>query len=181
MGILLAMWRRMFGGASSKYKIFTKRGFQAAFLMLLIFLYRFFVSSNSWYIALAIAVWTYVYFSKGHYYYFLCGTESDEYIDEQEAKGRKPAMNWIVEPLNKKLGFAPRSKQYCFIGMLVRYVSYSIPLSLMAGSQVFFAALLIPFIYNACFWIEFPTAWKMNSPTNWAEFFAGLVIGWSLM
>jgi hypothetical protein len=124
---------------------------------------------------------TYMFFCGGHYYYFLCGTESDEYITEQEAKGRKPAMNWIVSPVNKWLGFAPRSVEYCFIGMFLRYTLWSIPLALVTNPACFMVGLSVAFVYNACFWIQFPAKWKMNSPTNWAEYITGGLLGIALL
>ena len=107
--------------------------------------------------------------------------QDDEYIDEQEAKGRKPAMNWIVEPVNKWLGFKPRSKQYCFVGMMIRYCFCAIPLMFLVGMKFFACAFAIPFIYNAMFWVELPNTKYCSSPTNWGEWFSGLIIGWALM
>lgn len=179
MGWLIGVWRRFFGGYDSKYDILENRGIQCAICILIVFLYRLCVVS--WLPALITSVLFYIFFCKGHYYYFLCGTETDEYIDEQEAKGRKPAMDWIVRPVNKWLGFKPRSKQYCFIGMLLRYGLWSIPVSFFVGWQFILAGISIPFIYNACFWVEFPQTKLTKSPTNWAEIIAGFVAGWGLL
>jgi hypothetical protein len=181
MGLFLAFWRRLFGGYDAKYDIFEKRGILMILCILVTFLWEFFIMSNTWWISLIISILVYIFWCKGHYYYFLCGTETDEYIDEQEAKGRKPAMNWIVAPVNKWLGFKPRSKQYCFIGMMIRYTFWAIPLIFFVGWKFFAAGFAIPFIYNAMFWVDLPKTKWCGSPTNWAEWFSGLIIGWALM
>ena len=166
MGIFLAFWRRLFGGADAKYDIFEKRGLQMIICILAVFLWEMLVMSNTWWISLIISSLVYLFWCNGHYYYFLCGTETDEYIDEQEAKGRKPAMNWIVAPINKWLGFKPRSKQYCFIGMMIRYTFWAIPLIFFVGWKFFACAFAIPFIYNAMFWVDLPKTKWCKSPTN---------------
>jgi hypothetical protein len=180
MGIFLAFWRRLFGGFDSKFDFLEKRGLQMIFCILTVFLWEFFLIHKLWYLSLAIAIFVYIFWCKGHFYYFLCGTESDEYIDEQEAKGRKPAMNWIVAPINKLFKFQPRSKQYCFVGMMIRYTFWAIPLLFLVGIKFFACAFAIPFIYNAMFWVELPKTKWCQSPTNWAEWFSGLIIGWAL-
>lgn len=180
IGACLAIFRRFFGGYDSKYDILEQRGLQMIFCVVSVFLWEWLAKGYLWYVSLIIGVLVYIFFCRGHYYYFQCGTESDAYIDEQEAKGRKPAMNWIVAPVNKLLGFKPRSKQYCFIGMLLRYGLWSIPVALFVGSQFFIVGCLVPFIYNACFWVEFPQIKWAKSPTNWAELLTGLFIGWAL-
>ena len=179
MGILLSLFRRFFGGYDSKYDTLENRGVQCAFCILVVFAYRLCV--DVWWKALATAILVYIFFCKGHYYYFLCGMESDQYIDEQEKKGRKPAMDWIVRPVNKLLGFTPRSRQYCFVGMLLRYGLWSIPVACFVGWQFVLVGLFVPFIYNACFWVEFPSCKLAKSPTNWAELITGFITGWGLL
>ena len=39
---------------------------------------------------------------------------------KQYDKGRILAMNWLVAPVNKWLGFKERSTQYCFVGLMIR-------------------------------------------------------------
>lgn len=180
MGVLFSIWRRFFGGYDSKYDLLEGRGVQTVICVLAVFLWELH-KGYTWWASLIISVLVYIFWCRGHYYYFKCGTESDEYIDEQEKKGRKPAMNWIVAPVNKLLGFAPRSKQYCFIGMMIRYFVWSLPVSLLLGWQFSACAFAIPFIYNACFWIELPQTKLAKSPTNWAELLSGLIIGWALI
>ena len=150
MGALFSLWRRFFGGYDSKYDFLESRGVQCIICVLAVFLWELY-KGYTWWASLIIGVLVYIFWCKGHYYYFKCGTESDEYIDEQEAKGRKPAMNCLVAPVNKLLGFKPRSKQYCFIGLMIRYVVYSLPVSFLIGWGFTACALAIPFIYNACF------------------------------
>ena len=181
MGIFFALWRRFFGGYDSKIKFLRERGVQMIFCIIAVFLWEVFVKHKVWYISLIIAVLVYIFWCCGHWYYFHCGTESDEYINEQMADGRKPAMNWIVAPINKWLGFKERSKQYCFIGMLIRYTWYAVPVACFVGWQFYACAFAIPFIYNAFFWVQLPVIKMAKSPTNWAEIISGLIIGWGLI
>lgn len=180
MGIFFSIWRRLFGGGDSKFDFLEKRGVQMILCVVAVFLWEFFVKHKLWYISLIVAVSVYIFWCKGHWYYFQCGMESDQYIDEEMAKGRKPAMNWIVKPVNKWLGFKERSIQYCFVGLMIRYFLWSLPVSLFVGWQFAVCGFCIPFIYNAMYWVKLPKWWLMNSPTNWAEFFNGLIIGWAL-
>lgn len=181
MGLLLAYWRRFFGGADSKFDFLEKRGIQCIILIALIFCWEFFIKDFPVIKSVLISVFVYIFWSGGHFYYFKCGTESDAYIDEQEKKGRKPAMNWLVAPVNKKLGFAPRSRQYCFVGMMIRYTTWAIPVAVLLNVQFFACAFAIPFIYNAMFWVQLPKTKYCKNPTNWAEWFSGLIIGWALI
>ena len=181
MGIFFSIWRRLFGGYDSKINFLDQRGWQCVFCIIAVFLWEFFYKKMIWYNALIVAVLVYIFWCRGHWYYFKCGTESDRYIDEQLAKGRKPAMNWIVKPINKLFGFPERSKQYCFVGLEIRYIFWSLFVSYFVGWQFTACAFAIPFIYNACFWVELPKWWMMDSQNTWAEFFAGLVIGWALI
>ena len=175
-GAIGGLWRRFFGGYDSKYDALEKRGVQMIFCIVTVFLWEFFIKHMPWYLALATAIFVYIFWCKGHFYYFQCGTESDEYIDQELAKGRKPAMNWIVAPVNKWLGFVPRSKQYCFVGMLLRYGLWSIPVAALIGWEFIICGLLVPFVYNACFWIELPPTKFAKSPTNFGELFSGFLI-----
>ena len=182
MGIFFALWRRFFGGYDSKVDLLEYRAVQMIIGVLVTFLWEFFVKSQNWYISLIISVLVYIFWCRGHWYYLHCGTESDQYIDEQMENGRKPAMNWLVAPVNKWLGFKERSKQYCFVGLMIRYCFWAIPLIYFVGWKFFACAFAIPFIYNSMFWVELPPLWKLaKNPTNWAELFAGLIIGWALI
>ena len=180
MGLLMAIFRRYFGGYDSKFDFLEKRGVQMIFCIVLVFLWEFFVKSQTWYYSLIIGVLVYIFWCCGHWYYYMCGQEDDAYIDEQLAKGRKPAMDWIVAPVNKWLGFAPRSKQYCFVGLMIRYTFYALFPAYFVGWHFYACAFAIPFIYNAMFYVELPKTRFCSSPTNWAEFFNGLIIGWAL-
>ena len=181
MGLIISIWRRFFGGFDSKFDFLESRGVQCVFLLLLIFFYELQIKDFTWWASLLISIFVYVFFSKGHFYYFQCGTESDAYIDEQFANGRKPAMDWLVRPVNKLLGFKERSKQYCFIGMLLRYGLWSVPVAFFVGWHFVIVGCMVPFIYNACFWIGFPECKLAKSPTNWAELFTGFFVGWGLL
>lgn len=171
-----------FGGYDSKFNLLKYRGLQMIFCIVAVFAWEFWKQGKPWYISLIAAVLVYIFWCRGHWYYFKCGTEDDAYIDEELAKGRKPAMNWIVAPVNKWLGFAKRSKQYCFVGLMIRYFVYGVLVSAVLQQWSFAAcAFCMPFIYNACFWVELPNCKFASSPTNWAEIFDGLVIGWALV
>lgn len=179
MGLILAFFRRFFGGYDSKFDWLEKRGVQAVICIVAVFCWEM-CRGFSWWKALAISAFVYIFWCEGHWYYYKSGTEDDKYIDEQLKKGRKPALNWLVKPINKLLGFKERSKQYCFVGLMIRYVLYSIPVSLFVGFHFTGGAMAIPFIYNAMFWVELPKCRFCKSPTNWAEWFSGLVIGYCL-
>ena len=180
MGLILAFFRRFFGGFDSKFDFLEQRGVQAVVCILSVFLWELY-KGFTWWASLIIGVLVYVFWCRGHWYYFKCGTEDDKYIDEQLKKGRKPAMNWLVKPVNKLLGFKERSRQYCFVGLFIRYFVWSLPVSAMVGWSFSACAFAIPFVYNACFWVELPKTRFCKSPTNWSEWFSGLIIGWSLM
>ena len=182
MGFFFSIWRRFFGGYEDEYHDGLEyRGIQMILCILIVTLYEWLVNDHLWYISILTGIFVYIFWCKGHFYYFQCGTESNKYIDECEAKGRKPAMNWLVAPVNKWLGFKPRSKQYCFVGMLLRYSVWAIPVSLIVGWQFMIAGISISFIYNTCFWVEFPETKMAKSPTNWAEMISGFVIGIALL
>ena len=183
MGIFFAFWRRFFGGYDSKFNYLEYRGVQMIICIVVTFLFEWLYKGFPWWRALLIAVLVYIYWCCGHWWWFKCSTESNAYIEEELAKGRKPALWWLVKPICNFFGFTDdRSTQYCFVGLSVRYFLYSLPVSVAIGQWSFSAcAFCIPFIYNACFWIKFPK-WKFaDSPTNWAEIFNGLVIGWALV
>ena len=181
MGIFFAFWRRFFGGYDSKFNLLEYRGLQMILCVAVTFLWEFYAIHKPWYIAAIIAVLVYIFWCRGHWYYFKCGTEDNKYIDDELVKGRKPAMNWLVAPINKWLGFAERSKQYCFVGLFLRYFLYCLPIAAFVGWHFIAVGLAVPFIYNACFWVNFPSCKFASSPTNWAELFAGLAIGWALI
>lgn len=180
IGFIMAFFRRFFGGYDSKFDFLEQRGVQAVVCILSVFLWELY-KGFSWWASLIIGALVYVFWCKSHWYYFKCGTEDEKYIDEQLKKGRKPAMNWLVKPVCKWLGFKERSRQYCFVGLFIRYFIWSLPVSAMVGWSFSACAFAIPFVYNACFWVEFPKTRLCKSPTNWAEFFSGLIIGWSLI
>lgn len=181
MGIFFAIWRRFFGGYDSKFDLLEYRGIQMIVGVAVTFAWEFFIKHKPWYMAIIIAVLVYIFWCRGHWYYFLCGTENDEYIDSEMARGRKPAMNWIVAPICKWLGFKERSRQYCFVGLMIRYPLYATPLIFFVGWKFLAVAFAIPFIYNAMFWVPLPKCRLAGSPTNWAEIYSGLIIGWGLI
>lgn len=181
MGIFFSLWRRFFGGYDSKFDVLEYRGVQMILCIIAVFAWEFFKQGKPWYISLTISILVYIFWCRGHWYYFKCGMEDDKYIDEQLAKGRKPAMNWIVAPLCKRLGFKERTKQYCFVGLMVRYFLCSLPVAYFVGWQFAVCGFCIPFIYNAMFWVELPPNKMCGCPTQWAEIFNGLIIGWGLI
>jgi hypothetical protein len=180
MGIFFSLWRRFFGGYDSKFDFLEKRGVQMILCIIAVFAWEFFKQGKPWYISLIVSVLVYIFWCRGHWYYFKCGTEDDSYIDEQLKKGRKPAMNWLVSPVNKWLGFKERSREYCFVGLMIRYFIYSLLVAYFVGWHFAVCGFCIPFIYNAMYWVDLPKNRLCSSPTNWAEFFNGLIIGWAL-
>lgn len=179
IGVLMAYFRRFFGGYDSAFDWLEKRGVQMIFCIALVFCFEIW-KGFIWWKALIVGVLVYIFWCKGHWYYFKCGTEDDAYIDEQLAKGRKPALNWLVKPVNKWLGFEERSIQYCFVGMFLRYFLWSLPISWFVGFHFSACAMSVPFIYNAMFWCKLPQTRFCKGPTNWAEWFTGLLIGYAL-
>lgn len=180
LGIIFACWRRIFGGLSTTIKFFEERGVQFILCIAVVFLWEWLAKGFEWYIALIIGLLVYYFFCKSHFPYFQCGTESMDYINEQLEKGRKIIFFNQVEWISKKLDFETWSKQWCFVGLTLRYVVFSLPVSLFVGWGFTVAGLAIPFIYNACFWLEFPACKIAKSPTNYAELFTGFLIGWAL-
>lgn len=181
MGIFFAFWRRFFGGYDSKFNFLEYRGVQMILCVLTVFVWEFFKQGKPWQISLFVAVWIYIYWCCGHWPWYTCGTENQDYIDSELARGRKPALNWIVEPIRKWLGFKEWSSEHCFIGLMVRYTIYAIPLIFFVGWKFFAVSFAIPFIYNAMYWVELPKCKIASNATNWAELFSGLIIGWGLV
>lgn len=181
MGIFFSLWRRLFGGYDSKFDFLEKRGVQMILCIIAVFLWEFFVKSQNWYISLIVSVLVYIFWCVGHWWWYTCGTENNAYIEEQLAKGRKPAMWWLVRPICKMLGFRDdRSRQYCFVGLMIRYFLWSLPVAYFVGWHFAVCGFCIPFIYNAMYWVDLPKNRLCSSPTNWSEFFNGLIIGWGL-
>ena len=180
LGLLFSLWRRLFGGSSYFGKFLEQRGVQFILCVCLVFVWEFFINHYTWYIALIIGLLVYYFWCKGHFPYFQCGTESIDYINQELEKGRKPIFFNLVNKISAMFGFELWSKQWCFVGLTLRYVVFSLPVSLFVGWQFSVGALAIPFIYNACFWLNFPPCKLAKSPTNYAEIFSGFIIGWAL-
>lgn len=182
MGIFFALWRRFFGGYDSKFNLLEKRGIQMIIAVVVTFLFEFFIKKESWYISGFVAIWTYIFWCTGHWWWYLVGNEDDSYIEEELAKGRKPALWWLVRPICKLFGFTDdRSRQYCFVGLMVRYTLYAVPLACVIGWKFYAVSFAIPFIYASMFYVELPKCRFASSPTNWAEIFSGLMIGWGFV
>ena len=176
MGFLFALWRRFFGGYDSKYDLLEGRGIQTVICVVAVFLWELY-KGYTWWASLIIGVLVYIFWCRGHFVYFKCGEESIDYIQEQFARGRKPMFFNQVNWISNKLGFEQFSRQWCFVGLFLRYFIYSLPISIIIGHQFTLAAIMIPFIYNACYWINFPCIKLAKSPTNWAELISGFVVG----
>lgn len=183
MGIFFALWRRLFGGFGSDiYKFVSERGVQCFLCVATVFLWETLALGVPWWKGLCIGVLIYVFWSVGHFIYFKCGTEDQAYIEEQFAKGRRPVFYKLMCWLTRRFGLEEFGFEYCFVGMVLRYAVYSVPVSLWVGWHFTASALMIPFIYNACFWVNFrPLGKFLTSATNYGEFFSGLVIGWALL
>ena len=70
MGIFFGLWRRIFGGYDCKFDIFDKRGIQMIICILTVFLWEWLVVHKVWYISAIVAVFVYIFWCKGHFYYF---------------------------------------------------------------------------------------------------------------
>ena len=181
MGIFMAIWRRLFGGYEAALRFLQERGVQFVLLTAAVFVWEYWVKACSWPLALLVGIWVYVFWSGGHFIYFKMGTESLDYIREQMAAGRRPAFYFLMSWLKDKWRLEEFGRLYCFLGMTLRYGIYALPLGLLLGGDFVASALMIPFVYAACYWVEFPSrAHFLSSPSNWGEFFSGLIIGWAL-
>lgn len=121
--------------------------------------------------------------TTGHFPGFMCGTESQEYIDEQVAKGRTIKFEKLVDWLGEKRGFAKWGKEWCFWQLLCCKVYACIFPAFFLGWHFLILGSLVAFVYPAMFWTELKASQRLplSSPTNWGEWWQGYFIVWGLL
>lgn len=189
MGFISGILRRLIGGLSTKIKLFSERGFQICLLVLLYAPVIYFAHYHT-YIESLMPKWLFTLIAtalviiselKGHFPGFMCGTESQEYIDEQIAKGRKIPYKKIVDWWGKIRGYEEFGNEWCFWQLILSKTVWTIPVAIMVGSQFWFAGLCTAFAYNAMFWVCMKDFKKILCyPTNWGEFWQGCFYMWAL-
>jgi hypothetical protein len=190
MGFISGIIRRLLGGLKTKFKILGERGFLIACLVLIYAPVIYFSHYHTyleglipkWLFTIIVTALVIVSELKGHFPGFMCGTEDPAYIDEQLAKGRKIPYRRIVNWWGKVRGFDEFGEEWCFWQLILCKTVWTLPVVCFVGSQFWFAGLCTAFAYNAMFWVDMKPFKKiLVSPTNWAEWFSGLIIGWSLI
>lgn len=184
MGFISGLLRRIIGGFWSNVPIIKQRGIQWLLLALIyaptIYFCTYHTHMEAWlpkWLFTLISTFLLIYAeTKGHFPGFQCGTESREYIDEELAKGRKIPYKRIVDWFGKIRGYEEFDREWCFWQLILCKTVCLIPVSVFLGSQFIFIGLSVAFVYNACYWVELkPFKKLMTSPTNWGEFFQGVL------
>lgn len=184
LGILSGLLRRILGGFWSNVPIIKQRGVQWLLCALIyvptIYLCTYHTHMEAW-----LPKWAFTIIAtllliiaetSGHFPSFQCGTESREYIDEEVAKGRKIPYKRLVDWFGKIRGYEEYDREWCFWQLILCKTVRLIPVSVFLGSQYIFIGLSVAFVYNACYWVELkPFKKLMTSPTNWGEFFQGVL------
>lgn len=184
IAILSGLLRRILGGFWSTVPIIKERGIQWL-LCALIYAPTIYLCTYHTRMEGCLPKWLFTIIStflliyaetKGHFPGFKCGTESREYIDEELAKGRKIPYKRIIDWLGKIRGFEEFSREWCFWQLILCKTVCLIPASIFLGGHFLFIGLCVAFVYNACYWVELkPYRKLLVTPTNWGEFFQGVL------
>ncbi len=189
MAFLSGLIRRLLGGLDSRLDFLEERGVKIVLLVLLYAPIVWFGSYGTclesllpkWLFVLLTVALVIIAELKGHFPGFMCGTESQEYIDEQVAKGRKIPYEKLVDWFGKIRGYEKWSREWCFWQLVLCKTVWCIPVSLFVGSQFIFAGLCVAFAYNAMFWVGMKNFKNiLCSPTNWGEFWQGVLFCYAL-
>lgn len=184
MGIISGLLRRIIGGFMSSVPIIKQRAVQWLLCAIIyaptIYLCTYHTHMEEWlpkWLFTLISTFLLIYAeTKGHFPGFGCGTITQEYIAEQLASGRKIPYKKIIDWLGKIRGFEEYGREWCFWQLILCKTVCLIPASIFLGSQFIFIGLGVAFVYNACFWVELkPFKKLLVTPTNWGEFFQGLL------
>ena len=184
MGFISGLLRRIIGGFWSNVPVIKQRGIQWLLLALIyaptIYFCTYHTHMEAWlpkWLFTLISTFLLIYAeTKGHFPGFKCGTESREYIDEEVAKGRKIPYKRLVDWFGTIRGYEEFDREWCFWQLILCKTVCLIPVSVFLGSQFIFIGLSVAFVYNACYWVELkPFKKLMTSPTNWGEFFQGVL------
>lgn len=184
MGFISGLLRRIIGGFWSNVPVIKQRGIQWL-LLALIYAPTIYLCTYHTRVEALLPKWLFTLIStflliyaetKGHFPGFKCGTESRKYIDEEVAKGRKIPYKRLVDWFGKIRGYEEYGHEWCFWQLILCKTVCLIPVSVFLGSQFIFIGLSVAFVYNACYWVELkPFKKLMTSPTNWGEFFQGVL------
>ena len=184
LAILSGFFRRLLGGWLSSVPIIKERGFQWVLCFCLYFPVLYFMNYNTWLFDL-LPTWLFATLgalgviyaeTKGHFPGFQCGMESIDYINECLAKGRKIPYQKFVDWLGEKRGFEQFGKEWCFWQLILCKTVCCIVPSLFVGWHFMFIGLAVGFVYPALYWVELKPFKKiMVTPTNWGEFFQGVL------
>lgn len=184
MGFISGLLRRIIGGFWSNVPVIKQRGIQWL-LLALIYAPTIYLCTYHTRVEALLPKWLFTLIStflliyaetKGHFPGFKCGTESRKYIDEEVAKGRKIPYKRLVDWFGKIRGYEEYDHEWCFWQLILCKTVCLIPVSVFLGSQFIFIGLSVAFVYNACYWVELkPFKKLMTSPTNWGEFFQGVL------
>lgn len=186
LAILSGFLRRILGGWLSNIPVIKERGVQWLICALLYApvlyfrqeYYHTYLSDNlpNWLFVILGTFLIILAETKGHFPGFQCGTEDPKYIDECLKNGRKIPYRNLVTWFGKIRGYQEFDKEWCFWQLILCKTVWCIPVCLFVGSQFFFIGLATAFVYNACFWVQLkPFKNILTSPTNWGEFFQGVL------
>lgn len=186
LGILSGLLRRLLGGWLSKVPIIKERGIQwlmcallyAPTLYLMQSRYHTYISEHlpNWLFVILGTLLIIIAETKGHFPGYACSTEDPKYIDECIKNGRKIPYRNLVTWFGKIRGYEEFDREWCLWQLTLCKTVWCIPVSFFVGSQFIFVGLCVAFAYNACFWVQLKP-WKniLTSPTNWGEFFQGVL------
>lgn len=187
MKFLSGLLRRLLGGWLAAKDIISERGVQWVIGVILygtaIYIKAdWFGGYDTWLFSL-LPLWLFALLgaaslvlclTTGHFPGFMCGTESQEYIDEQIANGRKIKFEKMVDWLGERRGFQKFDKEWCFWQLMACKIYACILPAFFFGSHFIVVGALVAFAYNAMFYINMkPYKNILTSPTNWGEFWQG--------
>lgn len=191
MGVLLklasGLLRRLLGGWLSTKEIISERGVQWLIGVLIYGPTIYWMDNYNtwlrdwlplWLFALLGAISLVLCLTTGHFPGFMCGTESQEYIDEQIKNGRDIPFQKLVDWIGSKRGFEPFSRNWCAWQLFFCKTTACILPAFFFGYHFIAVGFLVTMTYNAMFWINpKPIGKILTSPTNYGEF----VQGWFIM
>lgn len=184
IAILSGLLRRIIGGFWDTIPVIKQRGIQWLLCALIYAPTIYFCTYQTrmegwlpkWLFTLIATVLLIYAETKGHFPGFKCGAESRKYIEDEIAKGRKIPYKRIIDWLGKIRGFEEYDREWCFWQLVLCKTICLIPVSVFLGSQFLFIGLSVAFVYNACYWVELkPFKKLLVTPTNWGEFFQGVL------
>ena len=195
MGFVSGLLRRLIGGWLSTKEIISERGIQWIIGLIIYGItisikINWFGAFNTWLFELLPLLLFVILGSlsiilcltSGHFPGFMCGTESQKYINEQITKGREIKFKKIVDWIGIKRGFQPLDKEWCFWQLLLCKTTACILPAFFFGPQIILIGVVVAMAYNAMFWVQMKSYKDiLTSPTNWGEFWQGYFIVWGIL